>query len=112
MPISTLYSALKDLSAWALGRWRNRLSPEESSLISEIFKNNSQAYILTSDQTGDFLRVGAKSYYAQGNETLRVTYLEMFNRLVTLGYITHESGVLYRLSLLGINTAQKSMRST
>lgn len=107
MPASTMYNAIKDFVSWVLARWRDRLSVEDKKLLVEILQNGNQAYIISTDQTGDFVRVGTHSYFKDGDEMLRIKCLESFKRLCELGCIAHESGILYRLTSSGIEIARK-----
>ena len=101
------YEIIKDIYNLIFKRWKNRLSKEEKEFLLEMLLNNNQLAILSMNQTEKWVRIGKNNYSKERNEEFRVKYLEMVEHLIDLDYIVHESGILYRLTLKGIETAKR-----
>ena len=87
----------------------NQLTPEEIEILKEIAtRGNLEFYIISTDQTGEWVRIGGKDYAAKEfNGVLetradQIKFLDTVRSLIRRGYLEHVRGVLYRITGKGL----------
>ena len=83
-----------------------KLSKAEKELLIEGAKDG-EFYIISVDEVSDCVRVGKRNFQSIDDPAFTVKYLDAFKRLCERGYITHDKGMLYRLTYVGFKNAHK-----
>lgn len=75
------------------------LAKEELELVEEARKNDGQIYHMSVAQIpGGWIRVGKIDFHFEDNFNRTQSYIKALQKLVKLGYVEHQSGILYILS--------------
>jgi hypothetical protein len=98
------------LSELAVSLKDKRLTKEEKELLLKAENSKGEIQILTSDQSGEFIKVGHDGLVNENDPSVRVIYLEALERLIKRGIVRHESGILFCLTGPGFEKARKLKR--
>ncbi|MCI0331519.1 MAG: hypothetical protein L0196_11360 [candidate division Zixibacteria bacterium] len=86
------------------------LTKHEEELLLATMENKGLLYVLSSDQQGDYIKIGQYGYFDNPDPSTRIKYLDAKEKLMDKGLIKHESGLLYRITDKGLKTAQKTKK--
>jgi hypothetical protein len=80
-------------------------SEEELILLSECAQDGEIA-ILSSDETGKWIRAGRRDFYDQSDPAIAALYVDALNSLCQRDLAAHEGGILYKLTGRGFKIAR------
>lgn len=99
------------LSGWIPGirrllreKW---LTKREKGLLKMAVDNKGQIWVLETDQTNEFVRIGSHDLYDKEDPEVQANYIEALQRLVRRGLVTKKSNNLYLLTGTGFRKAKK-----
>lgn len=84
-----------------------RLTEPEQELLRLAYDNKGMIQVLRSDQTGDFVRVGRRSFENPQDPSIRVSHLDALARMIKRGWVRYDSGTNFGLTDDGFSKAKK-----
>ncbi len=95
------------------GSWKdNQISEEEKEILIQAQKNGGKINLISTDQTGEFVRIGRKDYISESDPSIRARALESIEKLYRRGLIRHEGGIVMELTGTGFDFARKYTKSS
>ncbi len=87
---------------------QQNLSEEEFEIIGAA-SGSGDIFVVSSDQTGQFVRAGSRNFWDEVDASVSEVYLEALHRLQDRQLARHEAGIRYRLTGTGFRIAQLLM---
>jgi hypothetical protein len=88
--------------------WKDKKPTDaEKEILIEALKNNGEFAILSTGQTGEWVRVGKVDYIDDKDPAVRAGALESLEKLYLRGLVRHEGGSLFCLTGSGFDIARK-----
>ena len=84
-----------------------KLTKIERIVLKVAAENDGNIYILSNDQTGEFVKIGKSNKLPYDEGYQRLAYVEAVRSLVEKGYAIHTSKKLYNLTAKGFKRALK-----
>lgn len=108
LAISLCQIAVKGGSKVAEQYKKKKLSETQKELLIAAAKEG-EFYVLSADGVPDWLRVANKNFVdtETNDPVIAIKYTEAFKNLCERGYIYHDIGILFRLTLVGFEKARK-----
>lgn len=125
MDVKTIVGIIVAVGAVAGGIWKvldltskthaflkkKHLRKPEKKILVMAEHNEGRIWVLETDQTGNFVKIGRNSLDDSGNPAVRQTYLEALQSLEKRRLVLKESENLYCLTGSGFEKAKKSRKS-
>lgn len=92
---------IKDLS-----KKEEILSDEEKEILILALDNKYEICHFKTDNS-EFIRVGNKNYLFPNNPIKTKSYLESLDKLIEKGFVKHQGGDLYELTVAGCKKAEE-----
>jgi hypothetical protein len=93
-------------SAVLVGAPAAYLSAEEVDLLM-VAADSGEIFLLSADQSGNWVRAGGKDYIDWGDPAHATSYVEALDSLCSRGLARHDGGILYRLTTAGFRLGRE-----
>jgi hypothetical protein len=103
--VSIVGDLVKLYEVW--GSWKDQHATDaEKELLAKSLPTG-MIEVLSTDQTGEFIRVGGHAYLDQNDPSVQARALEAMEKAIRRGWIRHEEGILFKLSGTGFDRARE-----
>jgi hypothetical protein len=84
-----------------------QISESERELLIAALESNGELIVFSTQQTGEFVAVGKRTFIDDHDPAVRARYLEALETLRERGLVRHEGGQLFRLTGSGFDLARQ-----
>ena len=89
------------------GSWKDQHATDSEKELLVKSLPMGMIEVLSTDQTGEFVRVGTHTYLDPNDPPVQARALEAMEKAIRRGWIRHEGGILFKLSGTGFDRAKE-----